>query len=62
MTNYHVSPGGVPTGTLRVPADKSISHRSVILGTLAKGETGVQGLLEGEDVLVTLATFRASGA
>lgn len=59
--DYHVSPGGALTGTLRVPGDKSISHRSVILGALAEGETRVEGLLEGEDVLATLAAFRAMG-
>ena len=48
-------------GKLRVPGDKSISHRSVILGALAQGETEVSGLLEGEDVLATVAAFQAMG-
>lgn len=44
-----------------MPGDKSISHRSVMLGSLAEGETRVSGLLEGEDVLSTLGAFRAMG-
>lgn len=50
------------TGALRVPGDKSISHRSLILGGLAVGETSIEGLLEGEDVLATAAAMRAFGA
>jgi len=45
-----------------VPGDKSISHRSIMLGALAVGETRVSGLLEGEDVLATAAAMRAMGA
>jgi 3-phosphoshikimate 1-carboxyvinyltransferase len=59
--DYLVQPGGKLTGRLRVPGDKSISHRSVMLGALADGTTQVTGLLEGEDVLCTLAAFRAMG-
>ena len=59
--NYHVQPGGTLAGRLRVPGDKSISHRCVMLGALAQGVTEVSGLLEGEDVLSTLAAFRAMG-
>lgn len=59
--DYQVDAGGVLTGRLRVAADKSISHRSVMLGALADGVTHVTGLLEGEDVLCTLAAFRAMG-
>ena len=59
--DFRVTPGGVLQGTLRVPGDKSISHRSVMLGSLATGTTEVTGLLEGEDVLSTLAAFRAMG-
>ncbi len=61
MINYIVQPGGTLTGRVRVPGDKSISHRSVMLGSLANGTTRVSGLLEGEDVLSTLAAFRAMG-
>ena len=49
-------------GRIRVPGDKSISHRSIMLGALAVGETRVSGLLEGEDVLSTAAAMRALGA
>ncbi len=55
-------PAGPLTGEARVPGDKSISHRSLILGALAVGETRVRGLLEGEDVLATAAAMRAFGA
>jgi 3-phosphoshikimate 1-carboxyvinyltransferase len=59
--DYRAAPGGVFKGRLRVAGDKSISHRSVMLGSLAEGVTHVTGLLEGEDVLCTLAAFRAMG-
>ncbi len=59
--DYIVQPGGKLTGRVRVPGDKSISHRSVMLGALAEGTTRVTGLLEGEDVLSTLGAFRAMG-
>jgi 3-phosphoshikimate 1-carboxyvinyltransferase len=49
-------------GTVRVPGDKSISHRSLMFGGLAVGETRITGLLEGEDVLATAAAMRAMGA
>lgn len=55
-------PSGPLRGTIRVPGDKSISHRSIMLGALAVGETRVTGLLEGEDVLSTAAAMRAMGA
>lgn len=58
---YIVHPGGQIQGELRVPGDKSISHRSIMLGSLAEGTTKVTGFLEGEDALATLATFRAMG-
>jgi 3-phosphoshikimate 1-carboxyvinyltransferase len=54
--------GGALTGTAAVPGDKSISHRSLILGAMAVGETQVTGLLEGQDVLDTAAAMRAFGA
>lgn len=50
------------SGTIRVPGDKSISHRAVMLGALAIGTTRIEGLLEGEDVLRTAAAMRAMGA
>jgi len=49
-------------GEARVPGDKSISHRALILGALAVGETHITGLLEGEDVLATAQAMRALGA
>ncbi|MCU7931674.1 MAG: 3-phosphoshikimate 1-carboxyvinyltransferase [Candidatus Thiodiazotropha sp. (ex Codakia rugifera)] len=49
------------TGSLRVPGDKSISHRSVMLGSLANGVTVINGFLEGEDSLATLNAFRQMG-
>lgn len=64
MTNiihYLVHPGGKMQGTLRVPGDKSISHRSIIFGSLATGTTEVTGFLEGEDALATMNAFRAMG-
>jgi 3-phosphoshikimate 1-carboxyvinyltransferase len=53
---------GPLTGRAEVPGDKSISHRALILGALAVGETRVTGLLEGQDVLDTAAAMRAFGA
>jgi 3-phosphoshikimate 1-carboxyvinyltransferase len=55
-------PAGPLKGRIRVPGDKSISHRSIMLGALAVGETRISGLLEGEDVLATAAAMRAMGA
>ena len=53
---------GPLTGKVRVPGDKSISHRALILGALAVGQTRISGLLEGEDVLNTAQSMRALGA
>ncbi|WP_448202780.1 3-phosphoshikimate 1-carboxyvinyltransferase [Azospirillum sp. sgz302134] len=53
---------GALAGTVRVPGDKSISHRSLMLGAVAVGETVIHGLLEGEDVLHTAAAMRLLGA
>jgi len=58
---FRVPPGGSLAGRLRVPGDKSISHRAIMLGSLAGGETRISGFLEGEDSLATLAAFRAMG-
>ena len=54
--------GGPLSGVAEVPGDKSISHRSLILGAMAVGETRITGLLEGQDVLDTAAAMRALGA
>ena len=56
-----MQPGGQLTGEHRVPGDKSMSHRSVMLGSLAEGITEVAGFLEGEDALRTIAAFRQMG-
>lgn len=58
---YVAQPGGRANGTIRVPGDKSISHRSIMLGSLAEGTTEVTGFLEGEDSLATLQAFRDMG-
>ncbi len=59
--NLLVQPGGRLSGRVRVPGDKSISHRSIMLGSIADGVTEVSGFLEGEDSLATLNAFRAMG-
>ncbi len=59
--DYVIQPGGQVKGTIRVPGDKSISHRSIMLGSLAEGITEVEGFLEGEDALATLQAFRDMG-
>ena len=56
-----VLPGGTMRGQVKVPSDKSISHRSVMLGSIASGVTHVSGFLEGTDALATLAAFRRLG-
>ncbi|WP_344704772.1 bifunctional prephenate dehydrogenase/3-phosphoshikimate 1-carboxyvinyltransferase [Halomonas cibimaris] len=61
QVTYRVRPGGGARGRVRVPGDKSISHRSIMLGALADGVTTVTGFLEGEDSLATLQAFREMG-
>ncbi len=58
---FRVTPGGTLRGEVRVPGDKSISHRAIMLGALAEGDTEVAGFLEGADSLATLGAFRAMG-
>ncbi len=58
---FNLMPGGTIAGEARVPGDKSISHRSIMLGALACGTTRVSGFLEGEDALATVAAFRNMG-
>ena len=58
---FHIEPGGRLRGSIRVPGDKSISHRSVMLGSLADGVTRISGFLEGEDSLATLKAFQQMG-
>jgi 3-phosphoshikimate 1-carboxyvinyltransferase len=57
-----IAAAGPLRGTVTVPGDKSISHRSLMFSSLAVGESRIQGLLEGEDVLATAAAMRAMGA
>ena len=58
---FNVKPGGSLQGRVRVAGDKSISHRSIMLGAIAEGVTEINGFLEGEDSLATLQAFRAMG-
>ena len=50
---YRLRPGGAVEGALTVPGDKSISHRALMLGALAEGDTHISGFLAGEDCLAT---------
>ena len=61
LKTFIASPGGCLSGTVRVPGDKSISHRAIMLGALAEGVTTIDGFLEGDDALATLQAFRAMG-
>lgn len=61
METWRFTAAGSVCGELRVPGDKSISHRAIMLGALAQGSTAVQGLLEGADVLATIEVFRRLG-
>ncbi|KAB2926837.1 MAG: 3-phosphoshikimate 1-carboxyvinyltransferase [Candidatus Contendobacter sp.] len=58
---FLTAPGGALRGRVRAPGDKSISHRAIMLGSLAEGVTTVTGFLEGGDCLATLEAFRAMG-
>ena len=59
--NYVVHPGGLVAGEVRVPGDKSISHRAALLGAIAEGTTEIHGFLEGADCASTLAALAAMG-
>jgi 3-phosphoshikimate 1-carboxyvinyltransferase len=61
-TGLRAAPGARLAGAVVMPGDKSISHRALILGAMAAGETIIEGLLEGDDVLATAAAMRAFGA
>ena len=61
MSNFLTSNSGPLKGSIKVPGDKSISHRSIMLGSIAEGVTRVSGFLEGEDSLATLNAFRDMG-
>ena len=62
MTAHRFMPTGPLTGRIRVPGDKSISHRALMFAALAVGRSRIEGLLEGEDVLATAAALRMMGA
>ncbi len=61
QVTYYIDPGGALQGKIRVPGDKSISHRSIMFGAIAEGETVVTGFLEGADCLATLQAFQEMG-
>jgi len=61
MSNFECLPGGAISGLIRVPGDKSISHRSIILSAIARGVSHISGFLQGEDSLNTLRAFQAMG-
>ncbi len=61
LITFTASPSTSLSGEIRVPGDKSISHRSIMFGSLADGTTRVHGFLDGDDCLATLNAFRAMG-
>ena len=61
MASFSTSKCGPLKGSIKVPGDKSISHRSIMLGSIATGITKVSGFLEGEDSLATLNSFKEMG-
>jgi 3-phosphoshikimate 1-carboxyvinyltransferase len=61
METFTIEPVKAVRGEIAVPGDKSISHRSIMLGSLARGTTTVRGVLRGEDNMATLGAFRAMG-
>ena len=60
-TTFTIAPGGCLRGAIAVPGDKSISHRCVILASIAEGDSEISGFLEAEDTLASAAAFRAMG-
>jgi 3-phosphoshikimate 1-carboxyvinyltransferase len=61
MVEFIASPGGSVRGSIRVPGDKSISHRSIILSSIADGVSHISGFLQGEDSLNTISAFQKMG-
>ncbi len=61
MSHIECLPGGTVNGVIRVPGDKSISHRSIILSSIARGTSHISGFLQGEDSLNTLKAFQSMG-
>ena len=61
MASFLASKSENLEGSIKVPGDKSISHRSIMLGSIANGETRISGFLQGEDSLATLNAFQEMG-
>ena len=61
LAAFRIEPGGAIRGRITVPGDKSISHRAIMIGGIAEGETTVTGFLQGADTLATLEAFRQMG-
>ena len=61
MSQFIANPVNSLKGSVKVPGDKSISHRSIMLGSLSNGVTHVSGFLDGEDALCTLKAFQDMG-
>ena len=59
--SWRIAPGGAVAGSFTVPGDKSVSHRALMLGALAQGETRIEGFLAGEDCLATARALTALG-
>ena len=59
--SFVAAPGGAVSGDIIVPGDKSVSHRSIMFGSLAEGTTHIKGFLPGQDCLATMNTFKAMG-
>jgi len=59
--SFICDPGGSASGSIRVPGDKSMSHRSIILSSIAEGTSHISGFLQGEDSLNTMRSFQAMG-
>ncbi len=60
-SSFQIKPGGVISGRITVPGDKSISHRALMLSAIAEGETTIKGFLQGEDTLATAKVFQQMG-
>jgi len=58
---FHVTPSALTDATVAVPGDKSVSHRALMLGSIAEGRTNISGFLAGEDCLATLAALQSMG-
>jgi len=59
--HYRIQPSTINDAVVAIPGDKSISHRAIMLGSIAEGQTSVSGFLAGDDCLATMAAFRQMG-